>query len=240
MLVNVFSRKILLVIQALTIVMFALTAALIPQYAYLVFILYFIVFMFFAARIGTSSLKKIEGSLGHVLFKENVADKVMMQDQLVLDEMRKQFKLTLVYLVSPLLALLLIPLYYGFIGPVIQSVLKVLNNELLERFTYFIIMYLFLMGVFQGLRVIIAKVVKQPKQLYIPRSFMVYKSGLAIGGRLITFDKDMCMKENRERRFVEIHSKKLPYVIRLYTLEVSKLSSKMKEAGLRECTESEI
>jgi len=161
-----------------------------------------------------------------------------MYDSLVINELKSQVKSTMIYLVFPLIALVVIPLYYEYIGPHIMSLLEALNNELLKRFIFFIAMYLFLMGVLQGIRIVIVKKIKQPpRQLYIPRSFIVYRTGLVIDGRFLEYDKDMCIEENRDRRFVEIHSKKLPYVIRLYTLEISKLLSRIREAGLSECRE---
>ncbi|MCC6010840.1 MAG: DUF2208 domain-containing protein [Desulfurococcaceae archaeon] len=230
-----FSRRIMILIQALSIVMFALIAALIPQYFFLVFILYFLVIMLLSVKMGSRGFKRAEDLIGPVLFKENAAAQVMMYDSLVVNEFKSQIKSTTIYLVLPLLVLVLIPLYYGYIGPYVQELAGALGNEVLVRFIYFIVMYLFLTGVLQALRVVITKLVKQPKQLIIPRSFTVYKSGIVLDGRFLEYSRDMCIEENRDRRFIEIHGEKLPYVIRLYTLEISKLYSKMREVGLNEC-----
>jgi uncharacterized membrane protein len=232
-----FSRKIMILIQALSMVMFALIAALIPDYFFLVFILYFLLIMIISAKIGTRVFKRVEASAGPVLFKETATAQAMMYDSLVINELRSQVKSTMIYLVFPLVALLLIPLYNEHIGPRVLELAGALNNEILVRFVYFMVMYLFLAGVLQGIRLAITKSVKQPKQLFIPRSFTLYRSGIALDGRFFEFSRDVCIKENRERRFIEIHGEKLPYIIRLYTLEVSKLYSKMREAGLRECRE---
>jgi uncharacterized membrane protein len=77
--------------------------------------------------------------------------------------------------------------------------------------------------------------VKQKKQLYYPRIYAVYKEGIVIEGRLLQYSKDMCFKVETKRRFVEVHGDKLPFVVRLYTLDVSKLADKLFEVGLREC-----
>jgi len=240
LIITMFSKRLTVLIQVLTIVLFALVAAAIPQFFFLVFLLYFVISMFLATWSFRKSVKLSESSAGPILYKESAADRIMAYDQLVLVELKNQFKSTMIYLVFPLFALLLIPFYHGFIGPHVESLLRSLSNEFLERFIYFIVLYLFLMGVFQGIRIASFRAWKQPRQLYIPRSFTVYKSGLRVDRGFLVFSSDMCIKESRERKFVEIYSKKLPYIVRLYTLEVSKLYSKLKEAGLHECRESEV
>jgi len=231
------SKKANIAIQAVSIVLFALVAALIPQYALLIFILYFMLFMIIATRTSLKSTKSIDKSAGPSLFKESASAQAMMYDSLLAEELRSQFKSTMVYFIFPLIALVLIPLYTTYIGPHIRSFLQVLGNTLLENFLYFILMYLFLIGVIQGSRLLVVGRIKQQKQLLIPRSFTLYKKGLVFDGRFLEYNKDMCIKENRERKFVEIHSTKLPFIIRLYTLEVSKLYTKIREAGLSECRE---
>jgi uncharacterized membrane protein len=232
-----FSRKINIVIQAISIVLFALVAALIPQYALLVFILYFILFMILMTRTGLKSTKSIDKSAGPLLFKESASAQAMMYDSLLTEELKSQFKSTIIYLILPFTAFMLIPLYTMFIEPYIRSFLQALGSGFLINFLKFIIMYLFLIGVIQGMRFLVSRKTKQQKQLLIPRSFTLYKKGLVVDGRFLEYSRDMCVKENRERKFIEIHGNKLPFIIRLYTLEVSKLYTKIREVGLSECRE---
>jgi uncharacterized membrane protein len=68
-----------------------------------------------------------------------------------------------------------------------------------------------------------------------PQVFALYKDGLLMDGRLLKLEKDMCYKVNSKRRFIQILSPRLPYDIRLYTLETSKLADRLREVGLYEC-----
>lgn len=225
-----------LVIQAISIVLFSLVSAAAPEYAWIAFILYFFVLMFVMTKITGRGLKKAPERKGSPIFKEDQATQIMAHDSLLIKEVKEQFKSTTLMLLLPIVALVLAPMYWQYIDPPVKSALaQFTTNEFLIRFIGFIMFYVFLIAIMQIPRLAVSRLVKQQKQLYVPRTFSLYKDGILIDNRYVQYESDLCFQGDANRKFVEMHGKKIPFIIRLYTIEVSKLASKLKEVGLSEC-----
>lgn len=224
--------------QVVSIVMFALISAAVPQYAWIVFIAYFAVLMIIMTRLATRGMKKASELKGTPLFKEENAVQIMASDIALMQEIKDQLKSTMLLMVMPLMVLLIAPLYWQYINPfLVNTVLKDLGSEFLIRFIGFLLFYTFLIVTMFLPRLVVTRKLKQKKQLYTPRVYSVYKNGLYMDGRMVEYDKESCYQANSRRKFVEIHSPKLQFIVRLYTLEVSALAGRLREVGLYECRE---
>jgi uncharacterized membrane protein len=226
------------IIQIASLVALSLiSAATPPAYLPLVFILYIVVMMLITSRSVMRTAKRVDKVKSPLLFEEKSAATAMASDELLISDLKKQLKtMTLALLVPLLLVLVLVPLYGQYVNPVVaSSFLNIANNEFLAKFATYFIFYAVLMLASLGVRQVLLKVSKVEKQLYVPRSYSVHKDGVVLDGRFYEYADDMCYEANPSRRFIAIYSKRLPFVIRLYTLEVSKLKSALREAKLNEC-----
>lgn len=225
-----------IIIQVATIVMFALVSAAIPAYTWIFFILYFVVLTVIMMRTTGKGLKRVTEVKGSPLFKEENAASIMAGDTILFKEIREQFKLAFLPMVSLLIVIFIYPLYWQYLDPLVKDVLhSITDDAFITRFAEFLAFYAFLIAIMSLPRVLITRKLQQKKQLYIPRTFSVYRDGIYLEGRMIEYSKDACYKVDSKRKFVEIHSPKIPFVIRLYTLEVSKLADRLREVGLYEC-----
>lgn len=232
------NKKLSIVFQVLSIVLFSLISAALPQYAWVVFILYFVVLMAITSRSSMRGLGRRGGLKGTPLFREENAVQVMTRDVLLIQEIKEQFKSTMVLLTLPLLIIFIAPIYWDHVNPIlVNNLLKYIGHEFIERFLSFLLFYVFLIAIISLPRIILMHKLKQKKQLYTPRVFHVYRNSLYIDGRILDYSKDMCFKHDPRRKFVEVRSPRLPFDIRLYTLETSTLANRFKEVGLSECRE---
>ncbi|MCY0868753.1 MAG: DUF2208 domain-containing protein [Desulfurococcus sp.] len=234
------SRKTMLLIQLASIVVFALVSAIIPQYAFIVFILYFVVFMIIAAKSSAKTMKVPPRSeLGSPIFKESKAAQVMLMDKTLQAELGKQMKIMMLQFALIFLVLFLLPVYNDYIWPLVAGVAGLTNGSILVNFLRYLGMYLFFIGVMQAFRRLLIREQQalQPGYLAIARSFTVYRKGVVLDeARFIDFTQDICFKVEAERKFVELrNSKNNTPLTRLYTLEVNRLVEKLEEAGLSEC-----
>lgn len=231
------SRRLQLLIQVFSIVLFALISALAPQeYLFAFFILYFAVFMFVFSRLMGGGFKSANKIKTQPVFKEDDVSKIIASDVQLLQEIREQFKPMMILLGLTFLVILIAPIYWQYIADHVKSTVSNLTgNEFLTKFLVFLSFYVFLMAIMYLPRTLVTRRLKQKKQIYTPRRYAVHKEGLLLDGRLLEYTKDLCMKVNSKRRFVEIHGEKLPFIIRLYTLDTSRLADKLGEVGLYEC-----
>lgn len=224
------------VIQVATVIIFALVSAAIPEYTWIFFILYFVVLTVIMMRTAGKGMRKVAEVKGSPLFKEENAASIMASDAALFKEIREQFKLAFLPMVSLVVIIFIYPVYWQYLDPLVRDALhSITDNAFITRFVEFLAFYAFLIAVMSLPRMLITRRSQQKKQLYIPRTFSVYRDGIYLEGRMIEYSKDACYKVDSKRRFVEIHSPKVPFVIRLYTLEVSKLADRLKEVGLYEC-----
>lgn len=233
------SRATTIFIQVLSMVIFALISAAVPQYLPLIFVVYFAILLIVSSRLATRGMKKASSVKGTPLFREDNPAQVAVQDDLLLQEVKDQFKSTLVLMFLPfILVVVLAQVYWMYINQIIESyVLQGISDSFLSRFIQVLIFYAFISAVMLIPRWLMSRRFSQKKQLMIPQKFMVYKDGIVMDGRLVSYANDMCFKLDTRRKYTELHSAKLPFTVRLYTLEVSKLAEKLREVGLRECRE---
>ncbi len=233
------SKLVNTLIQIVSLVLFALVSAIAPEYTWLFFILYFIIIMAVMTKMSMKGFKRADSVKGSPLFKEDNTTIAMSSDTLVLQEVKEQFKAVMLMMFLPFVIIFLVPpIYWTYINPIVDSATRqVFENEVLVRFIGFLAFYSILVLTIQIPRLLLMRGLKSKKQLYTPRSFALYREGLLMDGRLLAFDKDMCYKVDSKRKFVQIESPQLPYNVRLYTLEVSKLADRIREVGLHECRE---
>lgn len=227
----------MIVIQTLSIIFFALISAVIPQYAFLIFILYFIIFMGLMMRTASKSFKKVsQEKLGSPLFKEDNALKATTYDPMLASELKRQMSFAFMSFIPLLLIFVLLPVYGEYIAPYLKDLISSLtSNEVIQNFVSILGMYLFFMAITQIFRFLLFRKPGQ-QQFMMPRSFIVYKKGVVIDSqRLLEFTSNLCFKDNPDRKYVELKDMNSGINVRLYTLEVSKLVSRLKEVGLNEC-----
>ncbi|MEM1638575.1 MAG: DUF2208 family protein [Desulfurococcaceae archaeon] len=231
------SRGVTIAIQVASMILFALISAAAPGYMLLFFIIYFAIIMLITSKMAMGGLKKVEQMKGSPIFKEENATTVMASDTLLIQEVKEQFKSPMLMMILSFAFVLIIPpVYWSYISPYIENLIKQsTTNEFVVRFIVFLAFYVFMIAVLYLPRTLIMRGIKQKKQLYYPRVYAIYKEGVVIEGRLLEYSRDMCYKVNSKRHFVEIHGDKLPFIVRLYTLETSKLADRLYEVGLREC-----
>lgn len=227
-----------LLIQVVSIVLLALLSALVPrEHLWLVFLLYLVVIMVITSRGIMKTAKRISKPKGPVLFEENNAVIAVSNDVELLNEMKKQSSVMLVSLTVPLIMLFLfIPLFWQYIYPGVRGVLEsAIDHELLLSFLSYLVFYGLLALISLGFRRALSQFMKVEKHMLIPRKYAVYRDGLMADGRFIEFTEDLCYEVNSKRRFAAIHGRSLPFVIRLYTLEVSKLREALRGGRIIEC-----
>jgi len=225
-----------LVMQVVSIIAFALVSAAFPGYAWIIFLLYFVILMLIMTRTTRRGFKKVSEIRGSPLFKEENAMVIGSKDELLIKEMKEQFRPMMVLFILPLFVILIAPIYWNYIAPLIENFLaSIVESQFITDFIRFLAFYAFIISVMYIPRFFIMRKVVQKKQLYIPRTFYIYKAGIYADGKLIEPSREACYEVNLSRKFVEINSPKLPFVVRLYTLEVSRLADKLREIGLYEC-----
>lgn len=231
------SRKTTTAIQVASMILFALVSAAAPDYMWLFFLIYFAIIMFVMSRMAMGGLKKVEQMKGSPLFKEENATTAMASDVALIKEVKEQFKSPMLMMILSFALIFIIPpVYWGYVSPHVENFIKqTTTNEFITRFIVFLAFYVFMISILYLPRTLIMRGMKQKKQLYYPRMYAVYREGVLVEGRLLEYSKDMCYKVDSRRRFVEVHGDKLPFVVRLYTLETSRLADKLSEVGLREC-----
>jgi len=236
---SMFSRKTMVLIQAVSIVLFALVAAVIPQYAFMVFLLYFIVFMAIAMRATSRTMKAPPKSeLGAPVFKEANTAQAMLSDKMLTVEMSKQVRFLFINIGLIFLLFLLLPIYNSYLWPLIEGYMGSISDGILVNFIRYLGMYLFFIGVMQGLRYVLMRGQQSMQPMIFARSFSVYRKGVLLDDRqFIPFSQELCFSANPDRKFVELrNTRSKTAVTRLYTLEVGKLVDKLREVGLVECT----
>lgn len=231
----------MIAIQVLSILLFATVSAAAPEYAWLFFILYFVLFMAVMARTVSKSIKRppAKSELGSSLFREVGVVQALTQDKQLYVELRSQLRFVTLNFVLLFLIIPLITVYNTYLAPVVSNLVSPENyGVFLNRFAVYLFMYIFFIAVTQGFRVILLR--KPPMQpVYPMRLFEVYKKGILLDGRQFIPVEDIeCFKPNTERKFVELRLKKSPMPVRLYTLELSRLSEVFRGVHLNECEET--
>lgn len=231
----------MIAIQVLSILLFATVSAAAPEYAWLFFILYFVFFMVVMARSVSKSIKKppAKSELGSPLFREVSVVQAITQDKQLFVELRSQLRFVTLNFVLLFLIIPLITVYNTYLAPQVSGLVSSENyGVFLNRFAVYLFMYVFFIAVTQGLRMLLLR--KTPTQpVYPMRLFEVYKKGILLDGRqFIPMEDIECYKPNTERKFAEIKLKKSPIPVRLYTLELSRLSEVLRGVRLDECKET--
>ena len=224
------------VLQVTSMILFALVSAAAPQYMWLFFIIYFLIIMIITSRMAMGGLKKVDQLRGSPVFKEDNATTVMASDTMLIQEVKEQFKSPMLLMILSFALIFIIPpLYWSYVSPYVENLVKQsTTNDFIVRFIVFLAFYVFMIAILYVPRTLLMGRTKQ-KQLYYPRVYAVYREGVVLDGKLLEYSKDMCYKIDGKRRFVELHSDRLPFTVRLYTLEPSKLADRLIEVGLREC-----
>ncbi|MEM4570776.1 MAG: DUF2208 family protein [Desulfurococcaceae archaeon] len=232
------SARKMIIIQVASLITLALLSALTPrEYLWIVFLLYFVVIMAITSKSVMKAAKKVDKPRSLLLFEEKNTAVAMSSDAVLLNELKKQMSTTMLSLMLPLILFLAFtPLYWQYVHPTLLQVLKnILNYDFLVLFVAYLVFYSILILMSLGTRRLLLKSTKMEKQILIPRSFAVYRDGVIADGRFFEFTSDMCYEVNTARRFAAIYSKNLPFTIRLYTLEASKLKNALKEVKISEC-----
>lgn len=230
------SKAIQVIIQIISIILFALVSAIAPGYSFLFFILYFAILMFVFSRTMRGGLKRADQVKSAPLFKENDVSAIMTSDPMLMQEVKEQFKSMMLLMILPFLVIFIAPLYWEYVARYVETyVYQASSNEFLTRFAVFLMFYVFLIGVLQAPRLILMRKMKQKKQIYTPRRYSVHREGLLLDNRLLELTRELCIKVDTRRKFVEIHGDKLPFIVRLYTLDYTRLASTLREVGLNVC-----
>ncbi|MEM4718417.1 MAG: DUF2208 family protein, partial [Desulfurococcaceae archaeon] len=230
------NKAIQAIIQIISIILFALVSAIAPSYSFLFFIIYFIILMFVFSRTMRGGFKRVDQVKSAPLFKESDVSAVITSDPMLIQEVKEQFKSMMLLMILPFLVIFIAPLYWQYVAHYIENYMyQVSNNEFVTRFTVFLLFYVFLIGILQAPRVLLMRKMRQKKQIYTPRKYSVHKEGLILDNRLLELTRDLCIKVDTKRKFVEIHGDKIPFIVRLYTLDAIKLANKLHEVGLNEC-----
>lgn len=218
---------------------FALASAAVPEMVWVIFILYFVVLMVIMGRGAAKAIKKPPPAkeLGSPLYKEVNVMQALVQDKALNAELRSQASFLLMNtLFIFFLIFVLVPLYQGNIAPYIErAVSSFTESEFARRFLVYLGMYVFFIGVSQGVRLALFR--KPPAQISFPRkSFYVYKKGIVIDeAQFIPFTEELCFNAVPERKFIEVKVNPKAPPVRLYTLEVAKLKEVLKSVGANEC-----
>ncbi len=232
------SRKTNIVMWQGGIIAISLVTALAPQYFWLFFILYFIIIMGFMLR-SSRKMSKIppRSELGNILYKEPQAIKIALLDKKLSDELKQQFKLTMMMLGLTFVALILFSAYRALAFAPIHSYLSsIIENEVLVLFLDYLIMYEIITGILSLPRFAMWGKMATAN-IMLAQKFTVYRKGVIVNDRFyIPFSNEQCYVYEPKRRFIEIRSMTNKGMrLRLYTESISSLMEKIKSLGLKEC-----
>lgn len=235
------SRRTNILISQLSILIISLVSTFIPQYSFFVFLIYFIVLMFIMFRkTRVWSKPPSQRDLGSPLFRESSAFKIAMFDKILIDELKKQARASMVLMITTLLVLVILPLYRGIVFPLTSMLFSIIfDNPIIVLFLSFLVMYEIIFGLMSLLRSLTLSR-SGLFNLMLPQSFILYRNGIVLNDRLyIGLTHDYCYEYNSERRFVEIKNRsRQSAVIRLYTDAVSELRDRIRDIGLKDCSMS--
>lgn len=230
-------KKAVIAQVALLILLAFISAVTPPPYLPLVFLLYFVIIMTLTTVSARRLIKATDKPRGLALFEEKDASHAIAGDPELVVELKQQLKAVMIAMLLPLVLLIVvIPLYWQYINPPLSSALSdYVGNTIISKFITYLILYSFLSVLALALRKASSKIARLDKQLLIPRRYSVYRNGLVVDGRFMSLGEDLCYEVDARRRFMNIRSKKMPYIVRLYTLEISKLKEAFKEVRISEC-----
>ena len=234
------SQKINLITWQGSIILISLVTALVPQYYWLFFLLYFVIIMGVMFR-STRKMTKIPPSseLGAPLFKEKQAVKIALLDKTLSEELKKQATASMMMLGMTVLVLALFYAYRALaFGPVHEILTQYFDNPVLVTFLDFLIMYEVVTGLLSLPRfALMGKLTAA--NIMLPQRFVVYRKGIVANDRFfIEFSSDMCYTYDLKRKYVEVRSiSKKGARIRLYTDSISTLVEKIKSLNITPCPE---
>jgi uncharacterized membrane protein len=223
-----------------SIIIISLVTALIPQYSWLFFIIYFIVILAFMMKSGRRMMKIPPASqLGSLIFREKQAVKTAMADKQLTEELKAQAKVMSLMLGLTFLVLILFWLYEAVAFKPMHNLLQsYFNNPILVSFLDFLIMYEIVTGILALPRYSLMGKMSSAN-LMLPQKYTVYRKGIVANDRFyVEFTPYMCYVYDTKRHFVEIRStnKKQPFRIRLYTDSISTLVEKIRSIeALKPC-----
>jgi uncharacterized membrane protein len=231
-------RHVSFLINTVSVLVISLLSTLAPAYAFLLFLIFYMVFFYIVYRITmrTSKMPPLS-ELGAPLHREVDSLKIAVTDPGLNKDLSSQFKFLMVTLAISLLAVFLYPLYNGLAGVYVISYLNnATGNILLSRFINYMTMYTLILVVLYSVRWAVTKKVSSVN-LIIPQSFAIYRKGIVINNRnFIQASPTLCFTVNKQRRFIEIQDKTSGGSrIRLYTKEPATVYEKLVEVGFNEC-----
>jgi len=231
-------RHVSFLINTVSVLVISLLSTLAPAYAFLLFLVFYMVFFYIVYRITmrTSKMPPLS-ELGAPLYKEVNCVKIAAADPGLNKDLSSQFKFLMVTLAISLLAVFLYPLYNGLAGVyVIFYLNNATGNILLSRFINYVTMYTLIIVVLYSVRWAVTKKVSSVN-LIIPQNFAIYRKGVVINNRnFIQASSTLCFTVNKQRRFIEIQDKTSGGSrIRLYTEKPSTVYEKLVEVGFNEC-----
>ena len=231
-------RHVSLLINTVSVIVISLLSTLAPAYAFLLFVVFYMVFFYIIYRITMRASKMPPLSeLGAPLHREVDSVKVAVTDPGLNKDISSQFKFLMVTMVISFLAVFLYPLYNGLVGVYVISYLNnATGNILLSRFINYMAMYTLILVVLYSVRWAATKKVRSIN-LIIAQSFAIYRKGVVINNRnFIQASSTLCFTVNKQRRFIEIQDKASSGSrIRLYTEKPSTVYEKLVEVGFNEC-----
>ncbi|MBB5253040.1 DUF2208 domain-containing protein [Sulfurisphaera ohwakuensis] len=226
---NPYNWKMILVSQVLMILM-SFVLSLYPQYFLPVYILYIIVILGITSVMTMRSnpllserkyLTDISNS--RTLFEEKKAGELAQKDE---EYMKKMQEFAMASFKSFMYMIIYIIAIFAFYGEVLLKIVGSVSGyeRLLVYVIYFEALFLFNMFVYRRL------IKFQTMEVMVPQSYKITEKGILSTDKSGVFLHSRHLvnaeiKENREKRYIEIHSQtsKLPYRIRLYTTEIDRL-----------------
>lgn len=226
---NPYNWKMILISQVLMILM-SFVLSLYPQYFLPVYILYIIVILGITSVMTMRSnpllserkyLADISNS--RTLFEEKKAGELVQKDE---EYMKKMQEFAMASFKSFLYMIIYIIAIFVFYDEVLLKIVGSISGyeRLLVYIIYFEALFLFNMFVYRRL------VKFQTMEVMAPQSYKITEKGILSTDKSGVFLHSRHLinaeiKENREKRYIEIHSQtsKLPFRIRLYTTEIDRL-----------------
>ncbi|ADM28006.1 membrane protein [Ignisphaera aggregans DSM 17230] len=201
-----------------------------PNWTFVVFLLYTIVFLSIASIIPQlRARKKASEAGGNVILRSNEQEvlKLITKDTQLSDEIKSQLTSTMILFIAPFIIWYIVSItIYPILIPQNSG-----NIDLMQRFLRNLIFYGILMGIFQGLRM-----VTMPKKMIIAiTKYEIRNVGLKLGSIFIPFPIDLkrySISVDHKRCFVEIFDRSSRQAFRLYATDPQKIISIIERYGM--------
>ncbi len=208
----------------------AVTTFIPPNWIFVVFLLYTIVFLSITSIIPRlRARKKALEAGGNVILRSNEQEvlKLIAKDTQLSNELKPQLTSTMILFITSFIIWYIVSItIYPMLIPQ-----NIKDLDLMQRFLRNLIFYGILMGIFQGLRI-----VTMPKKMIIAiTKYEIRNVGIKLGSVFIPFPIDLrrySISINHKRCFVEIFDKYSKQAFRLYATDPQKIISVIERYGI--------